>query len=302
MRLVTVGIVLTLLLGVVAFVSRGHVSPAGSGAADRGASQTLANIVFTLWILVMAAGTLVFLYILSMRRSRDPGEFRLRPLVTSLLFFAAVVIAMVLGFQRLGGKLDLKQAAGKLPKAGKLAAAGKKARAAKKLKTPHSPSFNWEFAAGILALIVGASLTAIIRSHRQRSKLIQELTVAHELSTFLDETLDDLRAEADPRRAVIAAYARMEQILSAHGLPRKASEAPVEYLQRVLLELRVTEKSVEQLTRLFERAKFSTHEIDAEMKDEAIDALVALRDDLRAIDAPSEPPTLRPEQVPGAAG
>ena len=34
----------------------------------------------------------------------------------------------------------------------------------------------------------------------------------------LDETLDDLRAETDPRRAVIAAYARMERALAAFGL------------------------------------------------------------------------------------
>ena len=32
----------------------------------------------------------------------------------------------------------------------------------------------------------------------------------------------------------------------------------------------------------FERARFSDHEIDAAMKDEAIDALVSVRDDLRA--------------------
>ena len=34
------------------------------------------------------------------------------------------------------------------------------------------------------------------------------------LADVLDETLDDLRAEADPRRAVIAAYARMERALA----------------------------------------------------------------------------------------
>ena len=39
---------------------------------------------------------------------------------------------------------------------------------------------------------------------------------------MLDETLDDLRNEADPRKAVIAAYARMEKILAGHGLGRRA--------------------------------------------------------------------------------
>jgi hypothetical protein len=36
------------------------------------------------------------------------------------------------------------------------------------------------------------------------------------------------------------------------------------------------------LTALFERAKFSTHQIDPGMKNDAIDALVTVRDELRA--------------------
>jgi hypothetical protein len=39
---------------------------------------------------------------------------------------------------------------------------------------------------------------------------------------------------------------------------------------------------VERLTELFERAKFSPHAIDAAMKEEAIDALESLRDELRS--------------------
>jgi len=40
--------------------------------------------------------------------------------------------------------------------------------------------------------------------------------------------------------------------------------------------------SVGRLTKLFERARFSEHTIDSEMKDEAISALVALRGELEA--------------------
>ena len=44
--------------------------------------------------------------------------------------------------------------------------------------------------------------------------------LAAELALVLDETLDDLRAEADPRRAVIAAYARLERALATQGFSR----------------------------------------------------------------------------------
>jgi hypothetical protein len=39
---------------------------------------------------------------------------------------------------------------------------------------------------------------------------------------------------------------------------------------------------VRKVTQLFARAKFSPHEIDAGMKDEAIDALAGLRAELEA--------------------
>jgi hypothetical protein len=44
----------------------------------------------------------------------------------------------------------------------------------------------------------------------------------------------------------------------------------------------VRASAVLALTELFERARFSLHTIDETMKDEAIDALAAVRDDLRA--------------------
>ena len=114
--------------------------------------------------------------------------------------------------------------------------------------------------------------------------VMTESELAAQLSALLDDSLDDLLAERDARRAVIATYARMERTLSGAGLPRAAAEAPLEYLGRVLRDLLHTSAgAVSKLTALFERAKFSHHEIDTTMKDEAIDALVSVRDELRAV-------------------
>ena len=87
--------------------------------------------------------------------------------------------------------------------------------------------------------------------------------------------------ERDARRAVIAAYAQMERTLAAHGFRRNAAEAPFEYLGRILRGLDVRDSGVRTLTDLFEYAKFSPHEIDAAMKEDAIGALLAIRDDLQ---------------------
>jgi hypothetical protein len=74
----------------------------------------------------------------------------------------------------------------------------------------------------------------------------------------------------------------MERTLAARGVPRKPFEAPLEYLVRVLDFVQASSHSVRRLTQLFERARFSPHEIDARMKEDAIEALVGLRAELEA--------------------
>ena len=118
------------------------------------------------------------------------------------------------------------------------------------------------------------------RARRARGELHSELAEA--VAEAVDESLDDLRAEPDPRRAVIAAYARLERVLAAHGLPRKPAEAPLEYLGRMLAGALRLRQAAAPLTDLFERAKFSQHAVGPEMKEQAIDALETVRDDLLA--------------------
>jgi hypothetical protein len=141
----------------------------------------------------------------------------------------------------------------------------------------------------VVAVVVIAVL-ALYLSHRARRRRLDPLPDAllPALADVLDETLDDLRAEADPRRAVIAAYARMERALGAYGLPRNPSEAPDEYLQRIFADLDVSRLSTSRVTALFAWAKFSGHDVAPEMKQEAIEALEAVREELRAAEILAE--------------
>jgi len=150
-----------------------------------------------------------------------------------------------------------------------------------------------------LLAILGASGIAVaaflVAERRRKRRLPRDFNAAEALSDVLDETLDDLRVETDPRRAVIAAYARLERVLGAHGEPRQDADTPEEHLARVLGHLDVDRRAVRRLVDLFVRAKFSQHEVDAGMKDEAIAALEHVRDELRAaaaetgVDVPGVP-------------
>jgi len=128
----------------------------------------------------------------------------------------------------------------------------------------------------------GALAAVVLLGPRLRRSLLDARAGRHgAVAALVDESIDDLRSEGDPRRAVIAAYARMERGLGRAGLARKPFEAPLEYLRRVLLDLQAGAQPVGRLTELFERAKFSRHEVGADAKDEAIECLLAIRGDLR---------------------
>jgi len=143
-----------------------------------------------------------------------------------------------------------------------------------------SARFQWPLAAGIGGLIMLGGVAILVMRRRESIPADGDGTVEAALIGAVDVTIDDLRRESDPRRAIVAAYASMERVLDLHGLPRRPADAPLEYLTRILRELEVRDSAVRTLTQLFEYAKFSPHEIDATMKDEAIVALVAVRADL----------------------
>lgn len=146
--------------------------------------------------------------------------------------------------------------------------------------TTYEPEFAWIPVLAITTLAVVA-VVAFLVSTRRRAAASGDDALVEAVAEILDDTLDDLRAEADPRRAVIAVFARLERTLAANGLPRDRSETAEEYVSRALGALEVGEEPTKRLTALYEVAKFSDHDVDAGMKDEAIAALESIRDDLR---------------------
>ena len=140
--------------------------------------------------------------------------------------------------------------------------------------------FVWPLAAGIAGLILLGGVLILARGRHSSGPERPDQDLHEELISTIDTTIDDQRREGDARKAVIASYASMERTLASHGSARIPAEAPLEYLSRILETLEVRPDAVRSLTSLFEYAKFSRHEIDAQMKETAIEALMAIREDL----------------------
>jgi Domain of unknown function (DUF4129) len=146
------------------------------------------------------------------------------------------------------------------------------------LDPPAEPGVVPLVVAAVAVLAMVTIVVAQLRADRRRRR--PPATRAERLVGLLDDTLEDLERDPDPRRAVIAAWARMERGLAAAGLPRRPSEAPFEYAARVLEISMARPASVHRLTGLFERAKFSQHAVGPADRDEAVAALRAVRREL----------------------
>jgi hypothetical protein len=120
-------------------------------------------------------------------------------------------------------------------------------------------------------------LGVLIASRRDGPPDATAVERRHAAAEAVELGLDALRREPDPRRAVIAAYAAMVLSLSRSGFPREHSEAPMEYLRRILTGFAGVAREVATLTHLFQLAKFSNHVVDDEMRGTAIGALERLQ-------------------------
>ncbi len=148
--------------------------------------------------------------------------------------------------------------------------------------------FQWPLALAVGGLFLLGGVWIVIRRQGQPARVMPEAEAVEEvLARTIGSSIDDLRRERDPRRAVIAAYANLERVLAQRGLGRRQAEVPHEYLARILIALQVRAGAVRALTELFEYAKFSPHEIDAAMKKNAIESLVAVKEDLEATGEPA---------------
>jgi hypothetical protein len=268
---------LVALLVVVSVAARsgdhGRAMPGGSLASAAGHHAA----VWVLLVIGPIAGVLglgVFLYSQVVRR-RDPALAVMRRKARRrLLVFVAIAIALEIYYLRTGhNPLSFLHIRNPLANVSPPPPAKGHPHAA----APGNgfATVDWAIA-GVTWLLIVAAVFVVYRRMR-RTEELEDGAAPLELEDDLPDTrLARLRAEKDPRRAVIGAYALMDGLMADRALGRRRSEAPVEYLGRMTLAGYGRITALGRLTRLYARARFSTHPVDTGMQAEAVDAVEAI--------------------------
>ncbi|MFT4988528.1 MAG: hypothetical protein ACI9BK_001301 [Acidimicrobiales bacterium] len=112
---------------------------------------------------------------------------------------------------------------------------------------------------------------------------ITEEEQAEQIADFARDLIDELNDGDSPRYAIQRAYAAVETGFGATELTRKPAETPLRYLDRIFGRHARVKQPLEQLTHLFQRARFSSEPVDEDMRASAIEALTEIRDYYTAI-------------------
>ncbi len=286
----------------------------GDADADRGASTTFLDTSFTLGVvlgvtlLALAVVFGVWIWMLRLRASARRSDWeQVRTLLAVVLMAGLVALAFGNALMRWEGPPppEANELAASLPEGAPTVEEGK-ARPAR------DPQVVWPLVIAVAVLAAGgAAAVAFVVMRRRRQRELDADQALAEVEAAAGEAIDDLRHERDPRKAVIAAYARMERVLAACGLPRRPAESPYEYVARAAAEADTAsplrsgaamwgakrrrtatfaanvppavspafERPMSRLTVLFEEAKFSEHAVGEPMREQALDALTAIRDE-----------------------
>jgi len=163
---------------------------------------------------------------------------------------------------------------------------GSPVRAGEGAQGPTSPVADdrpMQVGVALLVLLVGGAALAwwwVGRRRRAATEaLAAEIDAEAARSTVL-RTIEAMLSDPDPKTAIIGAYARLLEGLAAWGVPRRSYEGPVEHLRRALARLPVRPGPIRRLVGLFEVARFSTHALTVDHRDDALEALRQVAADL----------------------
>ncbi|HEV2371483.1 MAG TPA: DUF4129 domain-containing protein [Streptosporangiaceae bacterium] len=143
------------------------------------------------------------------------------------------------------------------------------------------------YAVLLTAVLTGVVAIALLLRGRRRGPARRETGMAPGSGERLHQAVRSgqaaLRQVDDARRAIIACYVAMEHSLAEAGTVRGEAETPDELLARAAAAGLARQAEASQLTALFYEARFSSHPMPPERRDQARQALRVLAAGLSAV-------------------
>ena len=284
-QLLLAGAAGVVLLAVTALGTRGS----STRGADSGSGHSLA------YLLVGAIAAVVLLVGLTAEGERSFSRL-VRAALQVLALFVPIAVLAVLAAAALHAQRQRTGGAGTRP-APQIAVPSKTATppalatsTAVPAREPSGGTPVW-IPLVALGLISGVAIVALTRRARPTGVSVRRRGEVAEEFEEPPVVLTDPAEIADPRGAIVAAFACLEAELAAAGLPRRRGEGPIEYSERVAATRSDLARPVRRLARAYAPARFSEHAVDATMRRDALVALDTVRYELApapsADDAPA---------------
>jgi hypothetical protein len=140
----------------------------------------------------------------------------------------------------------------------------------------------------IVGLVGWTLLRDVLRKRRQKVVFRDETRLpaaaaAQDVVAALDAGLVDLSdSDADPRRAVIACWLRLEQGAAAAGTPKEIGGNHTDLVSRLLQAHAVSADVLAALADVYREARYATHTVDDRMRVQSRSALQRIRTELTA--------------------
>lgn len=139
--------------------------------------------------------------------------------------------------------------------------------------------------ATVWPVLIGLILIIIIALYyiSWRSQHIEEIAEVAEQAEERLTRIEDEREFDSIRLAIFEAYKSMLKVMQRYDFVREPSMTPAEFEYVIASALPISDKNLSALTKIFEEARYSDHELNIKIRDEAINSFRALKEELRGV-------------------
>jgi hypothetical protein len=118
-----------------------------------------------------------------------------------------------------------------------------------------------------VGIIIGVLLFMKVRKRKKHFE------IQYSLQEIITEALSRLQTEADHRKTVLDCYKKMCELLMQKGIIKEAYQTPREFALVAKAYLRVPPENLYEFTKVFEKARYSSREINEKDREKAIRCL-----------------------------